>query len=141
MATNIDKGLYAAPQGLEELAQDDGMEGIEIEIVDPEEVSIKAGGLEIEIEKPEPSVEDFNANLADHVLEIDQQRICRGGWRQWLFLDSADIFVPYPRWCDLLCLSDRPTLTSGRLCRSRYVLEVLHVPHSLSFCLQHFQLL
>ena len=65
MATNIDKGLYAAPQGLEELAQDDGMEGIEIEIVDPEEVSIKAGGLEIEIEKAEPSVEDFDANLAE----------------------------------------------------------------------------
>ena len=47
MATNIDKGLYSAPTGIEELAQDE--EPIEIEIVDPEQVNIEMGGLELSI--------------------------------------------------------------------------------------------
>ncbi len=67
MATNIDKGLYAAPTGIEELAQ--GQEPIEIEIVDPEEVTIKAGSLEVEIEKAAPSVNDFDTNLAEYLSE------------------------------------------------------------------------
>ena len=49
----VDKGLYQAPQGIESLAQDE--EPIEIEIVDPEEVHIKAGPLEIDIEPAEDS--------------------------------------------------------------------------------------
>ena len=51
MATNFDKGLYQAPQGLDELAQD--AEPIEIEIIDPEEVHIGIDGLQIDIEKDE----------------------------------------------------------------------------------------
>ena len=65
MATNIDKALYQQPTGLEELAQ--GEDEIEIEIVDPEEVSIKIGDMEINIGEEEG--EDFSANLADEVAE------------------------------------------------------------------------
>lgn len=62
----IDKGLYQAPKGLEELTK--GMEpDIEIEVEDPESVSIKAGGLEFNIEKEEDvgGDEEFNANLVE----------------------------------------------------------------------------
>jgi len=63
MAANMDKGLYEAPMGLDALASEEPE--IEIEIEDPEEVSIRMGGLEIELEKAEPRAEDFDANLAD----------------------------------------------------------------------------
>jgi hypothetical protein len=61
MATNIDKALYQAPEGLDEA----GTEPLEIEIVDPEEVHIGLDGLQIDIEKVEVDDEDFNANLAE----------------------------------------------------------------------------
>ena len=67
MATNIDKALFQQPAGLENLAEAE--EAIEIEIVDPEEVRIKAGDLEIEIEPGEPSIDDFDANLAEYIDE------------------------------------------------------------------------
>lgn len=59
----IDKALYQAPVGMEELI---GEPDIEIEIEDPESVSIRADGLEIEIE-PGAEEEDFNANLAEQM--------------------------------------------------------------------------
>ena len=67
MATSsIDKGLYAAPLGIEE--NNMGMPPIEIEIEDPESVRIGMGDIEIELT---PSNEtdgvDFDANLADYV--------------------------------------------------------------------------
>ena len=62
----IEKALYAAPTGIEEIAE---MEpAIEIEIEDPEEVKIRAGGLEIEIEK-EDMDDEFNENLAEKIDE------------------------------------------------------------------------
>ena len=67
MATNIDKALFQQPAGLDELA--DGVEPIEIEIIDPEAVHIDMGDLEIDIEKAEPSIDDFDANLADYLPE------------------------------------------------------------------------
>jgi hypothetical protein len=42
-------------------------EPIEIEIVDPEEVNIDMGDMEISIKKGEPSIDDFDANLADYL--------------------------------------------------------------------------
>jgi hypothetical protein len=65
MATNIDKALYQNPLGMEESAL--GEEPIEIEIVDPEEVNIDIGGMSIHIEEGEPSIEDFDANLAEFI--------------------------------------------------------------------------
>jgi hypothetical protein len=63
----IDKALNQAPVGLGEVI--DEMEpAIEIEIEDPESVSIKAGGLEIEIEKADME-DEFNENLAEKLDE------------------------------------------------------------------------
>jgi hypothetical protein len=64
MATSsIDKGLYAAPLGIEE---DMGMDPIEIEIEDPKSVRIGMGDIEIELSPDkEGTDEEFNANLAD----------------------------------------------------------------------------
>ena len=67
MATSsIDKGLYAAPLGIEE--NNMGMPPIEIEIEDPESVRIGMGDIEIELTPSnETDGEDFDANLADYV--------------------------------------------------------------------------
>jgi hypothetical protein len=61
----IDKALNQAPLGLNEMVED--MEpAIEIEIEDPEEVKIRMGGIEIEIEK-EDMDDEFNENLAENL--------------------------------------------------------------------------
>ena len=56
----IEKSLYQAPMGLEQLDP-----AIEIEIENPDSVTIEMDGMEIEII---PSVEDdFSANLAEEM--------------------------------------------------------------------------
>ena len=69
MATNIDKALFQQPTGI--AAAGEMEDPIEIEIVDPESVSIRAGDLEIDIEEAEPSIDDFDCNLADYLPEGD----------------------------------------------------------------------
>jgi hypothetical protein len=71
MATNIDKALYQQPMGIDAAALKE--EPIEIEIIDPEAVNIDMGGLEISIEKGEPSIDDFDANLAEYLPESSIQ--------------------------------------------------------------------
>ena len=66
MATNMDKALYEAPQGLDQLGEME--EPIEIEIEDPESVRIQAGDVEIEIEPTEDD-DEFNKNLAEDIPE------------------------------------------------------------------------
>ena len=66
MATNIDKALYQAPASIEELAQDE--EPIEIEIIDPEQVNIHAGGLDLSI-TPGEDEDSFAANIAEDLSE------------------------------------------------------------------------
>ena len=66
----IDKGLYQAPQGIQQLPQ----EAIEIEIEDPDAVHIKMDGMEIHMESKESS-EDFDANLAEYIDESALQSI------------------------------------------------------------------
>lgn len=62
----IEKGLYAAPVGMAQLAA--GEEPIEIEIEDPESVKIAMGGIEVILEpEDEESDDDFNANLAEEM--------------------------------------------------------------------------
>ena len=61
MAANIDKSLYQAPEGIEALAAAEPE--IEIEIEDPESVTIGIDGLEIVLEKEEESTDEFNDNL------------------------------------------------------------------------------
>ena len=93
MATNFDKSMFQQPRGLEDLAAD--IEPIEIEIVDPEEVSIKVGDMEIEIEPGEPTIDDFDANLAEYLDDgalqtiagelagdIDNDRNSRKDWEK-----------------------------------------------------------
>lgn len=72
MATNIDKGLYAAPQGIADAAEQE--EPIEIEIIDPEEVNIEMGDLELSI-RPGEDEESFGANLAEDMDEGELQEL------------------------------------------------------------------
>jgi hypothetical protein len=67
MATNIDKALYQLPVGL-----DDGMEdeAIEIEIEDPESVTIGLGDLKLVMEMEEED-DEFSENLAEK-METDE---------------------------------------------------------------------
>ena len=89
----FDKALTQAPMGIDALAQDE--EPIEIEIVDPEEVNIHAGDLEISIGKEEDGDEGFNDNLAEYMDEgamqslagelsgsIDQDKASRKDWEK-----------------------------------------------------------
>jgi len=66
MATNFDKALYQAPLGMDQEVMDPD---IEIEIEDPESVTIGLGGLEIQIEPDVESTDDFDANLAEYISE------------------------------------------------------------------------
>jgi hypothetical protein len=90
----FDKALTQAPMGIDALAQDE--EPIEIEIVDPEEVNIHAGDLEISIGKEEEDGDEgFNDNLAEYMDEgamqslagelsgsIDQDKASRKDWEK-----------------------------------------------------------
>ena len=67
---DIDKGLYAAPVGVEDLAEDE--EAIEIEIEDPEKVTIGIGDTEIVIDPDRMDDETFDSNLAE---EIDERHL------------------------------------------------------------------
>lgn len=72
MATNIDKSLYAAPEGLDALAMaNETTPPIEIEIENPDSVSIGMDGLEIELRPAKETDEDFDANLAEHMEESE----------------------------------------------------------------------
>jgi len=72
MATNIDKALYQLPVGMDEDLMD--AEPIEIEIEDPEAVSIGIGDLQIGMEMGEKQ-DDFNANLAEEMDEGELQSL------------------------------------------------------------------
>ena len=72
MATNIDKSLYAAPEGLDALAMaNEATPPIEIEIENPDSVSIGMDGLEIELRPGKETGDDFDANLAEHMDESE----------------------------------------------------------------------
>jgi len=64
---SIEKGLYAAPQGLGQAMMEEP--DLEVQIEDPEEVKIRAGGLEIDIDPKEMGDDDFEENLAEDMPE------------------------------------------------------------------------
>ena len=66
MATNMDKALYQAPKGLDQIGAEE--EPIEIEIEDPESVTINAGDLTLELKKEEDE-DEFSKNLAEEMDE------------------------------------------------------------------------
>lgn len=70
---NIDKGIAQAPTGLDDAMGQvaDTEEAIEIEIQDPESVSIKAGGMELEIDPDAMEDDEFDKNLAED-MDDDQ---------------------------------------------------------------------
>ena len=72
MATNIDKALYAAPEGLDQLEEGPDLE---IEIEDPEAVRIGIDGMEIELEKEDKGPDEFGANLAEYMDDRDLVQI------------------------------------------------------------------
>jgi hypothetical protein len=70
----IDKSLYSAPEGVEALAAEEAP--IEIEIVNPEDVTIGIGGVEIDLMPEEGEEEEaFDSNLAEFMSESDLQKI------------------------------------------------------------------
>jgi hypothetical protein len=93
MATNIDKALYQQPMGIDALGEQESP--LEIEIVDPEEVTIGMDGMEVTIGKGEPEEEGFDDNLAEYiddgalqslagdlVADIDQDKQSRKEWEK-----------------------------------------------------------
>jgi len=60
---SIDKALYAAPQGIAQGLEPD----LEIEVEDPESVTLRTDGLEIEIEPRDEDEESFEDNLAEYI--------------------------------------------------------------------------
>jgi len=73
MATSgIDKGLYAAPMGLANLAP---APDIEIEIENPDEVNIDMDGIEINLRPEKETAEEFDANLAEFMDDSELQSL------------------------------------------------------------------
>jgi hypothetical protein len=70
----ISKGLYSAPQGIQELVPE-GAPDIEIEIEDPEEVNIGIDGIEINLKPEKETAKDFDANLADFMDDSELQSL------------------------------------------------------------------
>jgi len=66
---SIEKGLYAAPQGLGQAMMEEP--DLEIEIEDPEEVKIRADGLEIDIDPEEAPEDEFEENLAENMSDSE----------------------------------------------------------------------
>jgi hypothetical protein len=72
MTTNsMDKGMYAAPQGLGDLLNDDSS-GLEIEIGLPEDVDMS---VEVDIGGKKEGDSDFNKNLAEDIDEDELGKI------------------------------------------------------------------
>jgi len=69
----IAKSLYAAPQGLDSFM--DEAPDIEIEVENPESMSIGIDGMEIELTPGQEADDDFNANLAESMDEQELQSL------------------------------------------------------------------
>ena len=72
MATNFDKALYQAPIGLDSLSDEPA---IEIEVVNPEEMTIGVDGMEISLTEEPETAEDFDANLAEYMDDSELQSL------------------------------------------------------------------
>ena len=67
----ISKSLYSAPQGLPMDVEPEGEPVMEIEIEDPESVSIGVGGMEIDLLPTKASADEFDENLAEFMDDGD----------------------------------------------------------------------
>lgn len=71
----IEKSLYQAPLGIEELAESLPEPELEIEIVDPEEVTLRTDEMELTIDPDEEALEAFDANLAEVIDPAELEHI------------------------------------------------------------------
>ena len=71
----MEKSLYQAPIGINDEIEDMAGPPLEIEIEDPESVSIGFGGMEIELEPKKETAEDFDANLAEYIDDSELQSL------------------------------------------------------------------
>lgn len=74
MATNIDKALYTTPSSLNLTEQPDPAP-LEIEIENPDSVTIGMDGLEIELTPRKETAEDFDVNLAEYMDDSELQSL------------------------------------------------------------------
>jgi hypothetical protein len=74
MATNVDKSVYQAPAGLDSLGADDG-QSIEIEVLNPEGMSVGIDGVEIDLMPDDGGDSTFEANLAEYMDDGALQEI------------------------------------------------------------------
>jgi len=103
----IDKSLNQAPLGLgamDPLMQPEmGQDDIEIEIEDPESVSLNMDGMEIDLEPSKEKNDEFNDNLAEHIdddvlamlagdllSDIDDDISARKDWMQ-TYVDGLEL--------------------------------------------------
>jgi hypothetical protein len=92
MATSsMDKSLYAAPTGI-----DSGEGGVEIDILNPEDVEISFDGMTLDLMPEGGSEIEFDANLAEHMEEGELQKIAS----DLLGLVDADI-AARKDWVDM----------------------------------------
>ena len=80
----IEKGLYAAPEGIDDLLEGEMMEGeigeaLEIEIVDPESITLSDGSMEITLipDGDEADLMGFDANLAEALDDGELQGLAQ----------------------------------------------------------------
>ena len=75
----IEKGIYSAPEGIEDEEMElEGQEvDLDIEIVDPESVTLSDGSMEITLvpDAEESDMADFDANLADFMEDGDLREL------------------------------------------------------------------
>jgi len=67
----MDRALYAAPQGLDQLGEMEDQEPLQITVVDPEAVDIEGPGFSMHMEPTDDEEDDFDANLAEEMDEGD----------------------------------------------------------------------
>jgi len=75
MAVNIDKSIYQAPMGLDQDPQNPETPAMEIQIEDPESVTLDDGSMEITIVPGKEQEDEFNDNLADEMNEGDLEQL------------------------------------------------------------------
>jgi hypothetical protein len=72
----IEKGLYSAPMGIDDdLPETEGSPELEIEIVNPDMVTLDDGSVEITLIPGKDVDDDFNANLADEMDEGELEEL------------------------------------------------------------------
>jgi len=73
----IEKGLYAAPEGIDDKLEMEGESALEIEIIDPEAVTLSDGSMEITLipDLNESALMGFDGNLAEALEDGDLQEL------------------------------------------------------------------